>query len=71
MRSQYFDKRKLCYYETEILYEATKRTKQISEATYEPATPQEIINGCDHLNSEEKQELFVLLDKLKDLLMEP
>jgi len=57
-------------HESEILYEAMKRTKQILEAKYEPVTPQEIINGCDHLDSEEKQELPVLLEKLKDLLME-
>jgi len=54
-------------HESEILYEATKRTKQILEAKYEPVTPQEIIDGCDHLNSDEKQELLVLLEKLKDL----
>jgi len=58
---------KLKYY----MKQPKEQSKYQKLHTYEPATPQEITNGCDHLNSEEKQELFVLLDKLKDLLMEP
>jgi len=54
-------------HESEILYEATERTKHILEAKYESVTPQEIIDGCDHLSDNEKQELLVLLEKFKDL----
>jgi len=51
-------------HESEILYEATERTKRILDAKYEPVTPQEIINGCDHLNADEKQEWLVLHNKI-------
>ena len=54
-------------HESEILYEATERTKCILEAKYKPVTPQEIIDGCDHLRDNEKQELLVLLKNFKDL----
>jgi len=54
-------------HESEILYEATERTKRILEAKYEAVTLQEIIDGCDHLNSDEKQELIFLLENFKDL----
>jgi len=52
-------------HESEILYEATERTKWILEATYEPVTPQEIINCCDHLSSEESKNCLSFLQSLE------
>jgi len=54
-------------HESPILYEVMERTKQILEAKYEAVTPQQIVDGCEHLKQEEKEELLHLLDKFKDL----
>jgi len=53
--------------ESEILYEATERTKRILDAKYEAVTPQQIVDGCDHLTQKEKEELLPLLEKFKEL----
>ena len=44
-------------HKSKVLYEATERTKQILDAKYEVVTPQQIVDGCEHLNNEEKEEL--------------
>jgi len=54
-------------HESEILYGSTERTKRILEAKNEPVTLQEITNGCDHVISDEKQELLIVLEKFNDL----
>jgi len=54
-------------HKSEVLYEATKWTKQILETKYEAVMPQQIVDNCAHLNNEEKDELLKLLENFKDL----
>jgi len=53
-------------HERQVLYEATEQTKQILEAKYEAVTPQQKVDGCEHLKDEEKEEQVQLLEKFKD-----
>ena len=47
--------------------DATDRIKRLLDAKYKPADLQEIVNECQHLNTEEKLKLYELLNKYKDL----
>ena len=49
------------------LQEATTRMKQILEAKYEPANLHEVVNSCKNLQLKDKQALYSLLSKYKDL----
>ena len=49
-----------------MLYKATEWRKQILEAKYEAITPQQIVDGCEHLTETEKDGLLNLLE-FKDL----
>jgi len=50
-----------------VLYEATEQTKQILYAKNGAVTPQQIVDGFEHWNSEERKELLELLEKFRDL----
>ena len=52
---------------TSSLDDATERIKSILDAKYEPADINDIVANCNHLNSNQKQDLFQLLYDFKDL----
>lgn len=53
--------------EPNLIATETQRLQSILDAKYEPANLNEIVEEAKHLNTEEQQMLFDLLDKYKDL----
>jgi hypothetical protein len=49
-------------------HQPPKRTKRILDAEYKAADLSEIVAAADHLNDQQKSELFLLLNKYKGLL---
>ena len=49
------------------MQEATERMKKILDAKYEPANIDEVVEGCIHLNDQERSKLKTLLEKYKGL----
>ena len=53
--------------ESKSVTQATNRIKKILDAKYQPSSPQQIIDSCKHLNSEEKNILLPVLQKHSSL----